>query len=558
MRRSLKRTEEVKRILDIPRRQFLRENMAEVAQRLTDVLKTSGGKQALRDVQGMALHDAGIHQGAFLPIRVGGGKTLITMLAPIVMHAKRPVLLLPATLIAKTENERRQLSSHWNVAKHLRLVSYEALGRVGNAETLEQYKPDLIIADECHRLKNKRAAVTRRVIRYMDDHPDTNFVALSGTVIKKSIKDFAHIIRWCLKDNTPLPNNVHELDEWAAALDEGANPLARMDPGPLGVDVREARAWFAARLSDTPGVVIHEGKDTDASLVISALEYNLSPEIEAQFETLRTLCERPDGYALADAVSWWRVARELALGFYAVWDPPAPSEWLDARRNWAHHVRETITKSQKYDSELQVRNAVAAGDLQGKDLLDAWENIKDTFTIQPKDRWHDESALQACEGWLKENVGIVFCGHDFFARELSRRTGLPYYGAEGKNSKGQYIGDENGKTSCIASLAANGTGRNLQMFHKALITTNINGPDALEQLLGREHRQGQTADEVEYTFLVGCYEHIDGMWRCFEGTKAAEQLTGMSYKLTSTCDLLFPSRDSLRNHNGYRWKKTGA
>ena len=152
----------------------------------------------LREVQTRSLV-ACAGGGAFLPIQVGGGKTLITLLAPQVMQANRPILLLPASLIEKTERDRQEYAKHWKVAKHLRFVSYESLGRVRMAQELENYHPDLIIADEAHRLKNPRAACTRRVARYMKDHPTVPFVALSGTIMRHSIKDFAHLLIWALK-----------------------------------------------------------------------------------------------------------------------------------------------------------------------------------------------------------------------------------------------------------------------------------------------------------------------------------------------------------------------
>ena len=210
-------------------------------------------------------------------------------------------------------------------------MSYESLGRVRMAQELENYHPDLIIADEAHRLKNPRAACTRRVARYMKDHPTVPFVALSGTIMRHSIKDFAHLLIWALKDQAPVPLDKDELEEWAQCLDDD-DPMARMAPGPLGATVEEAREGFQRRLTSHPGIVIYQSEDTAASLRIEALEYQVNAATEGAFKVLRAEWATPTGYTFSEAIMLWKFARELALGHWVEWDPHAPQEWLDARQ----------------------------------------------------------------------------------------------------------------------------------------------------------------------------------------------------------------------------------
>ena len=159
--------------------------------------------------------------------------TLCSLLLPLVLEAKRPILLLPAGLIEKTWHDRKILAEHWKLPTNLQIISYEMLGRVNAAERLMYVEPDLIIADECHRLKGKKAGCTRRVTRFMKEHPQTKFAAMSGTVMKASLKDFAHILTWCLKDGAPVPRTEDEISMWSDALDEKVNPMARRRPGAL-------------------------------------------------------------------------------------------------------------------------------------------------------------------------------------------------------------------------------------------------------------------------------------------------------------------------------------
>lgn len=550
MPRAVRRSVDFDRVSKLEKK---RPYPADIVERFTAALQSPGGTDKLRPVQAEAFYEMALVSGLFGPIKVGAGKTLISLIAPLILKANRPVLLLPAALIEKTERERERYAQHFRVARHIRFISYEMLGRVRMAEELERYQPDLIIADECHRLKNQRAACTRRVARFMANHPQTKFVALSGTIMKHSVKDFAHILKWCLKDKAPVPLETHEVDEWAEALDDPTGQvLYPMDPGPLGADQTSARAWFRDRLLTSPGVVAYEGKDTDASLRINALIYPVNSDTEAAFKTLRENWATPTGFTFIEAIMLWKFARELALGHWIEWDPPAPVGWLMARKGWAHHAREVLSRSRKYDTELQIRQAVTAGDVEGLEILQAWEAVKDEYTPSPKDRWHDDSALDVCQKWADGGPGIIFTGHSFFGRALAKRINAPYYGEEGKDENGNPIENEKGNRVIVASLQANGTGRNLQAFSRALVTTNLNGGDALEQLLGRLHRQGQLADEVEFTFLVGCYEHIDGFWRAFESTQTLGQLTGGAYKLMFA-DIVFPTKSDIKS-NEYRWK----
>src|SRR5262249_13680283 len=143
------------------------EHAAEMARRLTQELRVPGGTLELRPVQAIALTEIRACGGLLAPIRVGAGKTLISLLAGSVVGARRPVLLVPAKLRDKTERDMRAARRHFRVPPNLQVVSYELMGRVNQAELLEEIKPDLLICDEVHRIKNPRAAVTKRVMRYL-------------------------------------------------------------------------------------------------------------------------------------------------------------------------------------------------------------------------------------------------------------------------------------------------------------------------------------------------------------------------------------------------------
>jgi hypothetical protein len=584
------RTREITRIAALPRRVWSDEAAADLAAMLTRELKTPRGSQALRPVQAVALYEAMEVGGLFGPIRVGGGKTLLSWLLPLVLEAKRPVLLLPAALIEKTWHDRQLLAEHWRLPTNLQLISYESLGLVKSAQMLDYIRPDLIEADELHYLKNKRAGRTRRVMRYMREQPETLFAGFSGTVMKGSIEDFAHMLRWALKGQAPIPATDDEVSAWADALDEKVNPLGRRQPAALfdlavgeenapkenvfkenvfTADITRARRVFQSRLLQTRGVVASSRTDgVTCSLRIAALEYQPAPITEQHIGNMRRGVKdkhgeyvvlpwtTPDGWAFTQALEFRMYLRQLALGFHSVWDPRPPPEWTAARYAWGVFVRETLARSRTLDTELQVANAVDAGKLGAlaKDTLAAWRAVRDTFKIQPLDVWHDDAALTACGEWMAEQTknvdgGIVWCEHVFFARKLATLTGATYYGADGLSDRGESITHVKAGRSIIASVQANATGRNLQMFSTNLITSCPPGASIVEQLIGRTHRDGQEADTVTVDILLGCSEHADAFQRALDGARAAADTLGHDQKLL-LADVLMPD---ISNRKGPLW-----
>ena len=132
---------------------------------------------------------------------------------------------------------------------------------------------------------------------------------------------------------------------------------------------------------------------------------------------------------------------------------------------------------------------------------------------------------------MADHAGIVWCEHRFFAVRLSQMTGVVYYGANGCTETGESITSVKPGKPIIASIQANATGRNLQMFSENLITSCPTSAQTLEQLIGRTHRDGQEADEVTVDILLGCREHREAFDRALDGARAAADVLGHDQKL---------------------------
>lgn len=587
-------TVEFRRILALPRR-TLDQKAEELASAFTEVFskgrcddptcefcKLDRPGIVFRPIQALALHDIHQHHGLFGPQRVGAGKTITTYMAPEILDAKRPLLIIPAKLKQKTLREFRRLHAHLRGPNPdaYRIVSYELLGRpqaggdveAAKAGLLERYSPDLIVLDEAHKVANKQAAVTKRITRFLAAHPGIPVVALSGTMTKRSLKDYAHIARWCMPNMCPLPTVYKDLEAWADALDEKTNIwFKRPDPGALlrlcdedeakePDRITAARRAFRRRVVETPGCVATQDGALGVSLSISAWEpLYQDPKIEAHFETLRASWETPDGWTFSDSKELWRHARELALGFYYKWDPRPPDHWSEPRRAWGKFCREVLKYNKKgWDSESQVVMAVKKGVLDDGGLYRAWAEIKKTFTPNTVPVWESMEAIESAAKWAQDNHGIIWVEHVSFGEKLSEFAQIPFYQDKGLDKNRKYIEDHPKNKPLIASVLSNSEGRNLQHnWSSNLIMAAPPNGRLWEQLLGRTHRDGQAADEVTCHVFTGCWEHVSGFWQARRDAEYAQATQGQAQKLVYA-DVEFPLLWDVETRGGYRWTKPSA
>jgi excinuclease UvrABC helicase subunit UvrB len=104
---------------------------------------------------------------------------------------------------------------------------------------------------------------------------------------------------------------------------------------------------------------------------------------------------------------------------------------------------------------------------------------------------------------------------------------LPHFGEEGCGPNGERI--EKTKAKHIsASIQANAKGRNLQyQFNHSLVLTPQASAKAWEQLLAREHREGQKADTV-YAHVLASRD----MTRVLTEARHLGRVGGFDHKLT--------------------------
>jgi len=521
---------------------------------MSELLRRPGSKAILKWPQALGLDYIYTHRGAYLGLPPGVGKTLITFLAPVVLHASRPCLIAPATLHRdKTPSDFGRYARDWTPHfKPATLINLESLSLDQNVHMLERGAFDLVMIDECDLLRNPESAAYKRLERYRAENPDpakVAFVLLTGSGMRFGIEDYDLHICWALPDGAaPVPYDQEEREVWREAL--RAKPkgregyvrrpragvlldlcaLPRLAAGELPRNELEtAQAVVARRINSTPGVCIIDDDDCDQPITIRLVRAPDDPVIDADFRQFYAVGEDdtgdggglayclPNGEPCTDGLSVWRALRSLGCGYYEYIDPAPPEEWSVSRRRYARKVRTLIAASAWSSNPGDTPRAVERLYPNDSAVLD-WKRIKPTFKPRTSTRLQSDSVVRYAVQWMRENRGLVWCYSVPLARWIARAAGTRYYGAEGRAADGALL-DENtpGGESAVVSIKANSRGRNLQgQFHTGLVIQLPQSADECHQLFKRMHRFGQskpvrwdvliTSGAARYSFDMALYE----------------------------------------------------
>lgn len=554
IRAGVQESYELERILKIPRRPLVLNEVPDQSY----LYARPEGAMHLWPIQSAVLIEAAKANGLLGPIGVGHGKTLASLLVGVAMNARMIVLLVPPQLRTQLlKSDIPALNKHWKLPlERLRVIAYSELSNARTDDLLDKLKPDLIVADEAHNLRHSSAARTKRFLRYMKEHPECRFVALSGTMTRRSLKDYQHLSELALRKNSPLPNHFPTLQDWSMAID-----VSKKEPMPPGAllkfcdeyeldqiakarDTYEAqkhvRHAFRRRVIESPGVVATEESALGTSLIITGLRPLVPGEVKHAIKRLHDTWEIGDE-ELIDPLSVARVGRQLAGGFYYRWVWPngeKDHEWLDARKNWNKEVREVLKMSRKgLDSPMLITNAILRGEFEAEHYAE-WTRVKDRYSPTPPVEavWISKFLIEESIRWGQETCnkaspGIIWYESDAFGRELAQASGFPFFGPGTKASEGLAEVNAQKTPVIICSRAAHGTGKNLQRFSRNLFTAPSTGGVDWEQTIARTHRPGQEADEV----FVDVYLHTDDMetayYSALRDARYIEQTQGQKQKL---------------------------
>jgi hypothetical protein len=536
-----------------------------------------------RDIQASALLSISRAGGGLLPIGTGWGKTLISLLAADALGARRPLLLIPPAMRLPFENARRDYNRSFKVPTNLRVMAYSQLSTSTSTDALDRLAPDVIVADEAHNLRHMDAARTKRVARYLKKNPHVKCVWMSGTLTSKSIRDYAHLSEWALKNGSPAPLPAHfpQLQAFSAVLDaravkgSGENRYAASAQvsdfvtfSPLFPDwsaysndtedeedeagvkcsprVARARAIYRKRLGSTPGVVSTSSASVGASLRFMERRLEVPEVIGAHLEHLEKTWTRPDGEELVDAIAKWRCGRQLTQGFFYRWKWPGgivDKDWMGTRSAWHREVRQILQRNVPHlDSPLLVTQAVrralagepslVSDDMALLEAYKAWEphshkrwgrgRTPPTETV-----WCDDYLIQDALRWLdeKENRAGLLWYEDNAVGDKLAEAGVRVYGS-GTNPE-----EIQGAFAAALSIAVHSDGKNLQKHHRNLMLSWPPSGKTMEQLVSRTHRAGQEEDEVFVDFYHHTEPAMNAVATARNDARYIEETTGVTQRL---------------------------
>ena len=557
---------EIDRILALPTRGIPTESdKEEIARILTEAFKVPTSTRKLKPIQGWALAEAHTYKKLMGLMGAGAGKTDCTALLPNVFKARRTLILVPAALRQKTLDDFGALRANWvfpacfsadeasTVSPGdavIRVLSYESLSTVGYATFIEEFDPDLIIADEAHALQSMKSGRARRVFRFIKAKRKrghtVHYVPMTGTGWSKSLKQIYHQFDASHEEWSPIPRDYLSIEQWSMCIDRGVKESLRYGPGALlrlcpsepNADLDAVRRAVRDRILLTPGVVSSKEVSCGLPLILQRRHIAVPPSVRTAMGMLRSENVLPSGDSVPAGVTFWNHTREVANGFAYYYDPPPPQPWRDAAKAWNAFVRNAIASSRgKLDTPLQVWNHVAAavelahraGKESGYHEFEKWRAIKDTFEPVTKPFWLSDYMVRDAEEWALSTGGVVWVQHATAHTEETdddqiggRFSKIPYFGG----------GDERIKTykgPCAASVKAHGTGKNLQQWNEALLMGFPSSGKTIEQLLARHHREGQKEDLVRFFFYAHSLENLNAIETCLldadyiEATSGAEQ-----------------------------------
>lgn len=508
----------------------------------------------LRPIQAQMLAEAKRAGGLVAMVACGEGKTLTSLLLPSALGAKRPLILLPASMRAQYQSDRVFYGEHFNLVP-MPHMSYEGLSSPAQVERLNEIAPDLIICDEAHHLKNLKSARVKRLETYLMSS-GAMFCALSGTLVSRSLREYAHLANWALGPWSPLPRDNYLIHLWAKVIEDGdatrkerkiyAPSAERFDDDP--------EKALHKRLRSSRGVVITKSQDVGASLVLETRKYKIPDTLKQSIavlletqnvvsathdhldaDTLQAVVSSSDLWTPQDSV-YSRAWPQLIMGFVYIWDwggRDPDAEWIEARRAWSSAVTWGLDHF-PVDSEALLKRAIDKREIRHGRLegaLEQWRAVADREPPTTRAVWVDDTWVKDVASWAQaqSEPPLIWCGLHAVAERLSALTGYAVYGG-GDEASRRLDANKHTAHPAIVSITSHGTGKNLQSWGNQIVAHPLAHPARWEQMLARTHRAGQLRDEVRCTV----YRHAlfgRALNRAKDSARYVYETTGQNQRL---------------------------
>lgn len=633
---------DVRRICDLPVVHRISQEEAD-AYSLNEVLATAYDDPLrpfrLRAIQADAVLSYDAYTGPFVTARVGGGKTLIALMCLARAHAagaRRTAYFVPSSAYSQLTDPKRGdirwargkvpldgvqfhylkaaptkraalASSGWNGCY---VIPYSLLSQPGASEMLDAIAPEFIVVDEAHRLRNRKSARTKRVITYLETRAENGFdvrlMLMSGSITSKSIKDYQHLIRLCLLENSPLPLSVQVADDWGAVLDAKASPSASAKSELLPLiewarrnfpheqiedDVAGFRKAFQVRFTSAPGVVATGADELGITLIMHNDPAPLDKTSEPAKRLLKLLEDvdgglTPNGDEIEHAIHAYKWRYELSAGFYneRFWNEGKHTTAILERSRAYHEAVNDYHRALRawfddrhipgLDTPLLVGAEIAKHGAKrvGEPLARAWQQARDLDFEGRVDR--DSRVVRVCDYKIRHAVrwasalekgtgALVWFYHNAVGEwlyEAMREAGLDcLWCPAGANEL--VLAESSANKILILSTMAHSEAKNLQHFHEQMYVQWPRSAITAEQSLGRTHRPPAEGQEPPDELVVVRNDTLEfdhqNFAACLNDAVYIHETIGSDQKLVyATYEPFPPVYDSnwLRQ-NGFRSKK---
>lgn len=520
-------------------------------------------RRRLNDKQALALQEAAEQSrrkgsyGVIASLGVGVGKTLLAQLLPGAIGAQRTLILGPAPTLPQYAESRVDFGREYRLP-HSQVVSYSQLSSKSGKNLFKLLRPDCIICDEAHKLKDLGSARTRRFVRYLNENPDTRLICMTGTLITSSLLDLLHLMFLSLRDGSPVPRPDHEDAKlWASVVDADKvpsnNDYAEVAPivtwaGRTMQGAQDDKTMKSVcrkaifdRMAATPGFIFTTSASCSAELRIHAERGpGELPVIKQALDQLEDDWILPNGEPVVDALGMHRAAHQLSMGFYMRWAweesdvGEKDAEWLEARAFWHSTCRQWLKAGGKagMDTIGLLQDAVLEGRPVHPEIAHAWRGWDAQRHKPPPPTevvWLDPTPTIHAINWLKDKQeqgerALLWWQSTEALIPFFEQAGIKVYGSGGDPLRLRR------EQVAAPSYRVFGTGANLQPFTHHLVLEPPSSSAMMEQLLGRSHRQGREAP-VDVHIAQWTWVQQQALARAMRRARAAEDLLHQHQRL---------------------------
>jgi hypothetical protein len=428
--------------------------------------------------------------GVFCGQSPGAGKTWVAV--QCLNRALRGVYVCPAALRKQTKAALLLYGVPAEVVSYNQISLDETL--------LDRLAPDVLVLDEGHKTKNvMKAGCAKRIARYLAKQVLCRVAVLSGSVMNRSVLDYAHMLVWALRQYSPVPRS------------QAAWPRFALDVE------RDPKAWLE-KLQATPGVFLDAAPSWAGRIALTTRTLPLL--LPDAYERAATTGVAPDGWACTEQWATEELLRQLAWGFYMARDPRPSPALIDARRTWAR----CVDRAREYGLADTEKGARAH-------YPQAWAHYQAVAAAEPEGK--------AVPEWLADPPipeaqpgTLIFVHHVALGERLSALTGWPYHRDGTLDAQGTRLSAATAPV-VLASISACREGVDgVQTTRRHMIWLEPQADARVfQQGIARLARQGQPAAEVTCAIVIAAPIYRRALDSALTGAQRIAEQTGQQQLL---------------------------